>query len=89
MPEEAPVRRGLPVPDTRRSPAERGRPGRTPGGDYEVQRGRLNPYHRLFGQVTSRTRRDRPYNLNQDLLDTERCRQVVGLSPTHPTIVGL
>ena len=26
-------------------------PGRTPGGDYALQRGRLNPYRRLFGQV--------------------------------------
>ena len=64
----------LPVPDPRRRPAERGGPGRTPGGDYELQRGRLNPYHRPFGQVTSRTRHDRPYNLTQDPLDTERSR---------------
>src|SRR4051812_5180869 len=34
----------------------------------------LNPYHRPFGQVTSRTRHDRPYNLTQDPLDTERSR---------------
>ena len=40
----------------------RGGPGRTPGGDYRIQRDRLNPYHRLFGQVTSRTRRHRHYN---------------------------
>jgi hypothetical protein len=26
------------------------------GDDYEIQRGRLNPNHRLFGQVTPRTR---------------------------------
>ncbi len=31
-------------------------------GDYKIQRGWLNPYHQLFGQVTSRTRRQRPYN---------------------------
>ena len=57
------VRRGLPPTCCRdaRSPAGGG-PGRTPGGDYELQRGRLNPYRRLFGQVTSRTRRHRPYN---------------------------
>ena len=65
LPQAAAVRRGLPVPDPRRRPAERGGPGRTPGGDYELQRGRLNPYHRLFGQVTSRTRHDRPYNLTK------------------------
>ena len=27
-------------------------------GDYRVQRDRLNPDHRLFGKVTSRTRQD-------------------------------
>ncbi len=36
--------------------------GRTRGGDYEIQRGRLNPYHQLFGQVTSRTRRPKDYD---------------------------
>jgi transposase len=76
LPQAATVRRGLPVPDPRRRPAERGGPGRTPGGDYELQRGRLNPYHRPFGQVTSRTRHDRPYNLTQDPLDTERSRLI-------------
>ena len=36
-------------------------PGRTPGGDDEIQRARLNPNHRLFGSVTPRTRRHQPY----------------------------
>jgi hypothetical protein len=39
-------------------------PGRTLGGDSEIQRGRPNPDGRLFGQVTSRTRRCGRYNLN-------------------------
>ena len=30
--------------------------GRTTGGGYAIQRGWLNPYRQLFGQVTSRTR---------------------------------
>ncbi len=33
-----------------------GEPGRTPGGDTSIQRGRLTPRHRHFGSVTSRTR---------------------------------
>jgi transposase len=40
----------------------RGEPGRTPGGDSDIQRGRLNPNHQLFGQVTSRTRQARLYD---------------------------
>ena len=36
--------------------------GRTLGGDYTIQRGRLNPYRRLFEQVTSRTRQHGLYN---------------------------
>jgi len=35
-------------------------PGRTPGGDYWLQRGRLEPRHRRFGEVTSRTRQPPP-----------------------------
>jgi hypothetical protein len=31
-------------------------PGRTPGGDCHIQRGRLTPRHRHFGSVASRTR---------------------------------
>ena len=36
-------------------------PGRTPGGGYWLQRGRLTPQRRHFGEVTSRTRHTRPY----------------------------
>ena len=36
-------------------------PGRTPGGDYEIQRGRLEPQRRRFGQVTFRARQHRRY----------------------------
>ena len=35
--------------------------GRTHGGGYWLQRGRLTPQHRHFGEVTSRTRHQRPY----------------------------
>jgi hypothetical protein len=38
------------------------RTGRTNGDDSAIQRGRLNPYHRRFGQVTHRTRQHRPCN---------------------------
>ncbi len=38
--------------------APRDGPGRTPGGDTSIQRGRLTPRHRHFGSVTSRTRQD-------------------------------
>ena len=34
-------------------------PGRTPGGGYWLQRGRLAPQRRHFGEVTSRARRQR------------------------------
>ena len=61
MPETTTLRRRLPPPRPRRPPRHRDRPGRTPGGDYPLQRGRLNPYHRLFGRVTSRARRHRHY----------------------------
>jgi transposase len=33
-----------------------GEPGRAPGGDTSIQRGRLTPRHRHFGSVTSRIR---------------------------------
>ena len=36
-------------------------PGRTRGGGYWLQRGRLAPQRRHFGEVTSRTRHPRPY----------------------------
>jgi hypothetical protein len=55
MPEEAPVRRGLSVPDTRSSPAERGRPGRTPGGDYKVQTDSSMTIKRSGGSVRRST----------------------------------
>ena len=48
-------------PDGPRRPGSRNGPGRTPGGGYWLQRGRLAPQHRHFGEVTSRTRRQRPY----------------------------
>jgi hypothetical protein len=37
-------------------------PGGHLGGDSDIQRGRLNPNHQLFGQVTSRTRQPRLYD---------------------------
>ncbi|MFD8391004.1 hypothetical protein ACFV2N_17825, partial [Streptomyces sp. NPDC059680] len=41
-------------------------------GDYSIQRGRPNPDGRLFGQVTSRTRRTRAYaNTPTSLTNTE------------------
>ncbi len=44
LPETTPVRHRLPpAPQRRRGPANGG-PGRTPGGDYNIQRGRHNPY---------------------------------------------
>ncbi len=48
------------VADERRRTQTTG-PGGQPGGDYSIQRGRPNPDGRLFGQVTSRTRRNRAY----------------------------
>jgi hypothetical protein len=59
MPEETPVRHRLP-PDDRRRPGYANGPGRTHRDDYWLQRGRLQPLHRHFGEVTSRTRRTRP-----------------------------
>jgi transposase len=54
------VRHRLP-PDDHRRPGSGNGPGRTPGGGYWLQRGRLAPQRRHFGEVTSRTRRSRPY----------------------------
>jgi transposase len=48
-------------PDDHRCPGSSNGPGRTPGGGYWLQRGRLAPQRRHFGEVTSRTRRSRPY----------------------------
>jgi len=57
-----PVRCGLPPTPPRCPSRASGGPARTAGGDYELPRGWLNPSHQLFGQVTSRARRHRPYN---------------------------
>ena len=48
-------------PDDPRRPARGNGPGRTRGGGYWLQRGRLAPQRRHFGEVTSRTRHRRPY----------------------------
>jgi len=60
VPEVPAVRHRLPPDDHRRTGGGNG-PGRTPGGGYWLQRGRLQPQHRRFGEVTSRTRHHRPY----------------------------
>ena len=54
------VRHRLPPDDPRRPGGGNG-PGRTRGGDYWLQRGRLAPQRRHFGEVTSRTRHPRRY----------------------------
>jgi hypothetical protein len=59
-PSTSAVRHRLP-PDDPRHPGMGNGPGRTRGGGYWLQRGRLSPQHRLFRQVTSRTRHQRPY----------------------------
>jgi transposase len=59
-PQASALRRRVPADDGRR-PRRTDGPGRTPGGRYWLQRGRLRPHDRLFGQVTSRTRHQRPY----------------------------
>jgi hypothetical protein len=59
--EEAAVRPRLSPAAPRHHPPSSSGSGRTPGGVYETQRGRLNPYRRLFGTVTSRTHRRRHY----------------------------
>jgi len=48
------------LPPTRRRHPQ-GEPGRTHGGDYDIQRGRPNSDGRLFGPVTARARH-RAYN---------------------------
>jgi hypothetical protein len=55
LPQTPPVRRGVPA-DESRCPRRADGPGRTHGGGYWLQRGRLGPHRRHFGQVTSRTR---------------------------------
>jgi hypothetical protein len=44
-------------------PGTGGGPGRTIGGDSDIQRGWLNPYRQLFGTVTARDRRAQAYDL--------------------------
>ena len=61
LPEAAAVRRPLPAARRRRRQDEESGSGRTRGGDSEIQRGRLEPQHRRFGEVTSRTRQPAPY----------------------------
>jgi hypothetical protein len=45
---------------------------RTLGGDFNIQRGRPNPNHRLFGPVTSRTRQDESYQPHIKIHLTQR-----------------
>src|SRR5206468_2390144 len=67
--ETAPVRRRLPParPGPETPPPEPTRtrwsgPARTLGGGYWLQRGRLEPRYRRFGEVTSRIRQTEGYN---------------------------
>jgi len=59
IPQTPALRHRLPPDDPRRPRQESG-PGRTPGGGYWLQRGRLAPRCRHFREVTSRTRHQRP-----------------------------
>src|SRR4051812_16946175 len=52
--EESPTPSGDNYKSTLAPPVESG-PGTTPRGDSLIQRGRLNPEHRHFGSVSSRT----------------------------------
>jgi transposase len=61
---ETPALRRRLSPDDPRRPGKENGPGRTPGGGYWLQRGRLAPQRRHFGEVTSRTRHQRPYARN-------------------------
>ena len=54
-PQTPALRHRLPPDDPRRAGGGNG-PGRTRGGGYWLQRGRLQPQHRRFGEVTSRAR---------------------------------
>jgi hypothetical protein len=60
-PQAAPIRRDLPHHAQRRRHRRRDGPGRTRGDGCWLQRGRLAPQHRHFGEVTSRTRHQPPY----------------------------
>src|SRR5829696_6992943 len=67
-----------------------GEPGRTPGDDSEIQRGRLNPNHQLFGQVTSRTHQPRLYDDSTSRLTNTEAPKGTNLavhSPTHVAYV--
>jgi hypothetical protein len=61
MPQAQAVGHRLP-PDDPRRPYPGSGPGRTHGGGYWLQRGRLAPHRRHFGEVTSRTRHHPPYD---------------------------
>jgi transposase len=58
LPQAPPVRHRLPHHAQRPGREQSDGPGRTPGRVTSIQRGRLTSPHRLFGQVTSRTRQD-------------------------------
>jgi hypothetical protein len=60
IPQTPALRHRLP-PDGSRRPRQESGPGRTHGDGYWLQRGRLAPRRRRFGEVTSRTRHQRPY----------------------------
>lgn len=66
------IRRCLPPTHARRRPPRGGGPGRTLGGDYEIQRDRCNPNHRLFGPVTSRTHQRQRQRAEHALPVTQR-----------------
>ncbi len=65
--------------DRRRTPPG-GEPGRTPGGDYAIQRGWLNPDRQLFGQVTSRARQTQFYGASTSTLTNTEAPKGTDLS---------
>ncbi len=72
MPQKEAIGPGLPPAHARHRQSGGGGPGRTHGGDSDIQRDRLNPYRRPFGEVTSRTRQHRPYNPRLKIYLTQR-----------------
>jgi hypothetical protein len=60
--ETTPRRRRLPPPRPRPATQRPCRPGRTLGGDPDIQRAQPNPDSRLFGHATSRTRHHQAYD---------------------------
>jgi hypothetical protein len=68
LPQTPAARHRLP-PDDPRRPGQGNGPGRTLGGGYWLQRGRLSPQHQHLGEVTSRTRHQRPYARTRQLSD--------------------